>query len=695
MLPFSSNRHLRAACSKANLARAWLWITTSPDGAYKLYFRDLYRAYALGAPSNIVDLRSRLLAGTFTPTLATKLYFPKPSGIQRPYSLLAVEDQVAYQAMVNVVAERLYTRAHQRYRRTVFGHLYAGRRSTWFYEDWRRCYRLYTQAMKRAFDDGYRFTASFDLTACYDSIDHKVLTHFLEDLGLDREFASGLSDLLSHWTSSATRGQPIYHGHGIPQGPLPSGLLAEVVLRHFDDTEKRKHLRYFRYVDDIRLFAKDEDSLRREIVRLDLRSKDIGLFPQAAKVDIHAVVEIESELKSLSAPSEFAVVRKPTNQIHVRKRLKQLTKRLAVANPTRFKFVLAAALPQSALSLRLLMLVRRHPHLYDSVFRYLAKARLLSKGVSRAVVDLLYHHDVYPAFSAALLRAVDHSLHPVQRPRLYRFCRSRLSGQGNTENPELRAAAAGVLIHNGQATWAQTLFNVRWRRSWWVRAALVSRVRDDLVGRPSYESLIHELMRDTSMDVALAATELCLRMRLAVPKPLGGVHHLSQCALRGAGRIGRLTSVRCPIATSFVAVLGPAVGAVSWRTMFSSKNYRLMISRAVVWQAYSATDATAWVALTDTINDILLATLFAHDKTLGGYAIGNIGAVLQPSSRFASSFPKMYRAADIIHKLRLEADLSHPVTKATSKPTRRILYGETHRLKKLLIAGYRELWSSW
>ncbi len=693
MLPFSADPTLRAVASTANLQRAWIWTQTSSNRAYKAYFRALYRAYSIGAADNLKDLQTRLLNGAYSPTLATKLYFPKPSGIQRPYSLLTVEDQIVYQALANAVAERLVAKVRGRYHRTVFGNLYAGRGSPFFYQDWRRGYSRFTSKLRQAFADGYRFAASFDLTACYDSIDHTVLRHFLSRLRLDKEFCDCLAELLSHWTSAARK--PIYHSHGIPQGPLPSGLIAEAVLRHFDEGRRRTKVRYFRYVDDIRLFARSEEGLRRELIELDLRSKEIGLFPQASKVRLHRVVSIEDELKSLSNPSEFSVVRRPVKQAVVQRRLRELTWRLRVENATRFKFVLGSARPSAPLSHRLLAVVRREPHLYEAIFRYFERARLHPHAVSRAVVDLLYEQDVYAAFAAALIRSVTYNLSPTQQVRFQRYCRSRLGGNRRTENAELRAAAATVLLRAGQLTPAQTLYNLRWKPSWWVRATLVPAVREDLVGRPSFQSVIHEAMRDSVADVALAATEVCVRSRLPLPRPATGVHALAQVALRAVGRIGTLPHGKCPIASAVSSVLGAHTATISWRTIFDRRTYRHMIPRMSVWRAYALSDPTAWVALTDTVDDILLAAAFSHVPGLGAYAIGNIGSVLQPTGRLATQFPKLYEAVAQIHALRLEADLAHPVTRRTNRPPRRIRYAETGRLKQLLAAGYRELWDGW
>ena len=126
-------------------------------------------------------------------------------------------------------------------------------------------------------------------------------------LGLDREFARRLVGYLAHWTATDPDDM-LDQGHGIPQGPLPSGLFAEVVLSRFDERTRRvKNVRYLKYVYYIRLFGKDEHDLRHLLVELDLLSKSVGLFPQTGKIDIHEVTDVEAEIKSISNPPEPGV----------------------------------------------------------------------------------------------------------------------------------------------------------------------------------------------------------------------------------------------------------------------------------------------------------------------------------------------------------------------------------------------------
>jgi hypothetical protein len=149
---------------------------------------------------------------------------PKASGILRPISLLTVNDEIDYQACVNLVAEELQKRTQKRHRNTVFYHLYAGNRSPFFYLKWQTSYAAYADAIRYNFAKGLTYVATFDWAAFYDTIDHHVLKVFLHRTGVDPEITEFLLSNLKHSTDatwSGGSGRPIYHEHGIPQGPSP------------------------------------------------------------------------------------------------------------------------------------------------------------------------------------------------------------------------------------------------------------------------------------------------------------------------------------------------------------------------------------------------------------------------------------------------------------------------------------------
>jgi hypothetical protein len=140
-----------------NLTRAWRWLQTNREHTYKNYFRALYSNFAVADTALLADLRDRLSRGVYEPEHACKLYFPKPSGVSRLYTLLSVEDQVVYQAMVNVVAELLYPKLRSRYYVEVFSHLYGRKSSLYFYRKWEKGYNRWKDAARQAFADGFVF----------------------------------------------------------------------------------------------------------------------------------------------------------------------------------------------------------------------------------------------------------------------------------------------------------------------------------------------------------------------------------------------------------------------------------------------------------------------------------------------------------------------------------------------------------
>jgi hypothetical protein len=84
--------------SISNLQLAWRRIVTGKNLSHKRFFRPFYLAYEVGLEDNLRHLHARL-EGAWKPTKPLRIYVPKPSGLQRPISLLQIEDQIVYQAI--------------------------------------------------------------------------------------------------------------------------------------------------------------------------------------------------------------------------------------------------------------------------------------------------------------------------------------------------------------------------------------------------------------------------------------------------------------------------------------------------------------------------------------------------------------------------------------------------------------------
>lgn len=672
-----------------NLKRAWRWIKSNPDALYKSYFRGLYQNYAIAEEALLSELSDRLGRDIYEPRESCKLFFPKTSGILRPYSLLTVEDQIVYQSAVNIIAEKLFPKVKHRYYKSVFGHLYAGKRSIWFYRKWSKGYKAFNDAARKVFEEGYVYSASFDLTACYDSLDHRVLKYFLKQIGLDHEFCEKLASWLEKWTATESR---IYHNHGIPQGPLSSGLLSEVVLSHFDSLKvKGIDFYFFRYVDDIRLFAKNEKDLRRLLVALDLMSKDIGLFPQSNKISIHKIDDIEEELKSVSNPPEHTIRRKKNDQDKVYKRLVELSPRYLVSNFTRFKYVLAQAEPNSKLTNRLWRILENHPELYKNICNYLKRYRKkIPRVPAQKILGAIRSNTLYQSVQAEFIQVANGSNLPdIQSKELTKYFKSQWA-PGNSQ-PDFFVEIANYLMRNGELTdnqYHNACTNSLY--SWWSRATLIDSIDPSFVSKNTLKNVVNTSINDSTSDVSLASGLMLYLNSITPEKNRRKWNPLGSILSKELGVIKRKTSSFCGIEKSFNKLL-PNPNVIDWEKLFG-KRYKQAEKQAVEVFSLAQTNITAFVNALDVFNDLLLDAVFGKDSTIGSYTLGHIGSVLNPStSRFAKKYPKTYLLAKEVHNQRYKSMYSHPKEKRTAKPTQKISYRFLGKAKALLKSSIKEL----
>lgn len=90
-----------------NLRLSWRRINTGRNLQHKRFFREAYLVYEAALGQNLRALRQSLLNKAWRPTHGVRIYLPKPSGLQRPITLLSIEDQIMLQAFSNRVAVKL------------------------------------------------------------------------------------------------------------------------------------------------------------------------------------------------------------------------------------------------------------------------------------------------------------------------------------------------------------------------------------------------------------------------------------------------------------------------------------------------------------------------------------------------------------------------------------------------------------
>lgn len=680
-----------------NLRLAWRWVLSNPSPSYKNYFRSLYSNYAIAEEPLVDGLHDRLKRGVYQPAHACKVYLPKASGGLRPITLLTVEDQIVYQAFVNVIAEKFKPTVRDFYMKEVFSHRYAGATSPFFYKRWEDGFGAFNRAQRKAFKDGLRFTARFDLTACYDSLDHNVLKHFLAELGCEPEFCRKFCEVLSHWTATGLNKRRIYQGHGIPQGPLSSGLVAEVVLNHFDrHRRQRAGLRYLRYVDDIRIYAETEKEVRAAVYHLDLLSKEIGLFPQTAKIAIHEIEDIEEELKSVSRPDDddFDWDKIDGDQDRVHGLLTKLSPRFRVTDPTRFKFVLSKAVPRATTNKRLWRILQNHPDLYGNILSYFRRYRRLPRKDEERLVAELEAEETHGVKIADLIRTAEARVTEDRSVRIdavvkKHWCqRSKLSA-------DLAAGLGRWSMKRGLLTAVQAKKAVSELPQWYARAELVTVLDSRVIPQPALNRVLFAHLNDPVSDVAVAAA-VHLGLQATLVEATTPMHVAAGPVLLAFGVLKGTMRRACGIARAFERLLGKKPPKVDWRRFFGKK-YRRAEIKAVRWSGY-LNDATAWVNSMDVFCDLLLDALYRNDSSIGSYNLGNIGSVLNSGGRLERTYPKIYKLVHDIHEKRGESDLSHPMKRKGNrfiKPTSFIKHRYFGTARKLVHAALTELAAKW
>ena len=681
--------------TEKNLERAYRWIQSNPDALYKNLFRNAYAAYAASSQKNLQRLRRHLTRRDYSPGHASKLFVPKPSGILRPITLLSINDQIVYQACANIIAERLHPRIRNHHGETIFGHVYAGSTSSFFYKRWTNQYKAYTKKIIQHINDNNTWIADFDLSAFYDSIDHHALRHFINEIGIDDEFCDFFFECLRKWTSAnwSEKGPDIYHEHGIPQGPQASGLISEAILQHIDKRGHRgRAVQYLRYVDDIKLFAKSEQSLRQKLVSLDLASKEVGLFPQSSKINIRQTSRPEDEFKSISIPVEPAThpfAGPPT----IRKRLLELIRKrpLAGQDATRFKYILARATPHHTLNDKLLKLLDRNPELGANIARYFEGYKIIPRKSAKAFEEILTRDWIYHATHAHLLMATVKNIPEPHRSVIIGYCYDRLLGVQKAflpAQPTLKAALATWCIYHARLTFAE-LQTVFWsEKDWWVRHCIVPQVLEDHFGKPSLELFLQGAAQDKHPDVARAAASYLVDRQASVDAAKLNAHESAKLVFLEAGYLRTLGRPRSLVDSALCAIAKENGVSVDWRRILGGNHRRAEELARLSRKYFESNSIDACVVQLDSLLDLIFEQLFLLVRPGSNYP--NYGSALN-NPHMSAAFPAVYQAFSQIHQLRIKSQMAHPRHLKSGNWNRHVKHSELRKVGPVLRSAFREL----
>jgi hypothetical protein len=163
------------------------------------------------------------------------------------------------------------------------------------------------QAIKAYTEEGYTHLTKTDITAYFENIDLRLLESQIRTL-LKREEEKVLQVLfrvLEGWTRVTSTGSPI--GRGIPQGNEISSFLGNLYLVHLDRALNqfcaKRDAKWFRYVDDVKVFTKSERHARQAVFVINDALRALHLNLQGSKTEVLSGDKLKYELDNTEIDS--------------------------------------------------------------------------------------------------------------------------------------------------------------------------------------------------------------------------------------------------------------------------------------------------------------------------------------------------------------------------------------------------------
>lgn len=227
---------------------------------------------------------------------AIPMDIPKQTLVLRPGHFLALKDRLYYQILVNEFAYGVDKKL------VDWSVSFAHRLSTdkkYFLSprDNIESWKLMNRKTEKYFNknkDG--FLLKTDINAYFEHIKIKKLIEILVQFRVNKEITNNLSSLLNGWAN----GEEI----GIPQGNNCSSFLGNIYLHEVDEAMISLGFNYYRFADDIKVFADSEIEIRGALAKLTELLRPLNLHLNGGKTKILRSSEYFSESNKFSEEME-------------------------------------------------------------------------------------------------------------------------------------------------------------------------------------------------------------------------------------------------------------------------------------------------------------------------------------------------------------------------------------------------------
>ena len=305
------NKYFNAEAIKLAYHRVQCWTDKTVKDQVGL------RAFGVNLEANCINLSEKIISGKYKPQRGFKFYVPKASYTNRTKTVLFAEDAIIYQAIANTIAAESYDTLHEQ-ESFVFGSVLSPevKKGTdilneeepvfFFFKFWKFLFNSFKESVIHSIEvDKAQYKFETDITGFFDCIPHyNLLTKLSERFHVEDEILDLLASCLNIWSGTKDSITP---GVGIPQGPLPSFLLANLILHDLDELIISQGFKYYRYMDDIKIYGYEERELVKALVLIDKYLKGNGLSINSKKTTIQKIEEgvEDSTIKELKKVETF------------------------------------------------------------------------------------------------------------------------------------------------------------------------------------------------------------------------------------------------------------------------------------------------------------------------------------------------------------------------------------------------------
>ena len=222
------DRLLRIIADRSWLAEA-ARITLASSGARTPGIDGIDKqAMEADLPDALERIHTELLAGSYRPQPARRVYIPKANGKQRPLGIPSLRDRIVQRAML-MVMEPIWE--------SDFHRLSYGFRPERSVHHAIRTVKI--QLLDCTYEKG-RWVVEGDLASYFDTVHHKLLMTCCRKRICDKRFLNLLWRMIK--AGHIDRGLFRAASEGVPQGGVISPLLSNIVLNEFDQWLEAKYL---------------------------------------------------------------------------------------------------------------------------------------------------------------------------------------------------------------------------------------------------------------------------------------------------------------------------------------------------------------------------------------------------------------------------------------------------------------------